>query len=719
MINQGRYEPFPAAPSGNPYARDAMMAGPSNDNSFEMLLAALAPQRQIELAPRLPADILYKYYLSWEQNKRSEIHNAFIASRYYHNKQWTDEEIAQLKLRQQPVTTKNRIKRKVDFLVGVEQRLRRDPKAYPRHPGAEESAPRATACLRFVEDDNKWSSLSSECSSDALIRGIGVQWAGIKIIKGRAEVRKHQVPSDRFFYDPRSTKPDFSDARYLGEHQWLDIDEAVELLPFAEEMIESLASCGKSGDMSLLPQEFAKEHNWIDWVDSTKRRIRLISIWYRHKGRWMFDFIVGSVSLCPEGYDCLSPYWHEDDEPSEAEQGGGQRDHCYRAWSPYVDESGERYGVVRDMISVQDEINKRSSKSLHLLTQHQTMGEKGAIDDIDRMKLEKAKPGGHIEFNPGLNFEFVDTSREVQGNLELLQEAKAEIENLGPNPGLLGRGVEQQSGRAILAQQNSGMTELSPVFERQREWKLSCYRKDWVLLRQFWTSERYVRITSDPQALQFLHVNRFVQDEATGAIRMENAITEMDVDIILDEGPDTITMREELIEAISDRPDIPTEFIIELSNLPEKDMLLRKMQEYKAPPPQLVAMQERMAKLEEWKAASEVDKNVAAANQANAATMKTLAEVGANTATMGLEFPVHYREPNFVDQNRMANAASAQMQAGASEGQGNGQPSPSPQGSAPAPFPDTGQPGVQNPMLMQEPPGPGEAGSLPMGPGVG
>lgn len=705
MYDQQQYS------AGSPWA----MQQPSNEASFEMLAAALAAQQMATmakpLAQRYPAETLYRYYLAWEYNKQREIHSAFVSSRYYHSKQWTEEEVKILRKRKQPVITKNRIKRKVDFLVGVEQRLRRDPKAYPRTPAAEEAAPRATACIRYVEDDNNWPNIASECASDALIRGIGIEWAGIKVIKGRPEVRKHKVPSDRFFYDPRSEAWDFSDARYLGEHQWMDIDEAQEMLPFADEMIETLASTN-AGDLAMLPQEFAKHHNWIDWIDFTRRRLRVISIWYKCKGRWMFDYIVASISLCPQEMDCLSPYWHEDDEGDE-----GQRDHPYRAWSPYIDESNDRYGVVRDMIPVQDEINKRSSKALHLMTQRQTKGEKGAVEDVDAMKREMNSPDGHVEYIPGMAFEVLDQTGQVQGNLELLQEAKAEIENLGPNPGLVGRGVESQSGRAILAQQNSGMTELSPVFERLREWKLRCYRKDWTLMRQFWNGERYVRIASDPQALEFLAVNKIVEDPMTGAIGIENSIAEMDVDIILDEGPDTITMREELIEAISDRPDIPTEFIIELSNLPDKDMLLRKMQEYKAPPPEMIAMQQRMAKLEEWKAASEVDKNNAAANQANAATMKTLAEVGANTATMAMEFPVHYREPNFIDQNRLANAASARMQQQAAVQEQ--------QGSAPnalaggAPPMEGGNPQPQNPLMMQEPPRPGQPGALPLGPGVG
>jgi hypothetical protein len=702
------YQPYSA---GSPWA----MPQPSADASFEMLAAAFMAQQAAAmaqpLAKRYPAETLYRYYLAWEHNKQREIHSAFVASRYYHSKQWSDDEVRILRKRKQPITVKNRIKRKVDFLVGVEQRLRRDPKAYPRTPAAEEAAPRATACIRYVEDDNTWPNIASECASDALIRGAGIQWAGVKIIKGRPEIRKHKVPSDRFFYDPRSEMWDFSDARYLGEHQWMDIDEAIELLPFAADLIENLASTN-AGDLAMLPQEFAKQHNWIDWVDFTRRRIRLISIWYKCKGRWMFDYIVASVSLCPPEMDCLSPYWHEDDDGDE-----GQRDHPYRAWSPYIDESNDRYGVVRDMIPIQDEINKRTSKLLHMLTLRQTIGEKGAVDDVGKMKEELAKPDGHVERNPGLEFDVIDQTPQIQGQFELLQEAKLEIENLGPNPGLIGRGVESQSGRAILAQQNSGMTELSPVFERLREWKLRCYRKDWCLMRQFWNGERYVRITSDPQALEFLAVNKIVEDPTTGAIVMENSIVEMDVDIILDEGPDTITMREELIEAISDRPDIPTEFIIELSNLPDKDMLLRKMQEYKAPPPELVALQEKMAKLEEWLKASEIDKNVAAADKSRADTMAVLAPIGANTATMAMEFPVHYREPSFIDQNRLANAAKAQMQQqAAAQEQSGGAPNAL---SGPTQPVEAGNPQPQNPLMMQEPPQPGQPGSLPLGPGVG
>jgi len=673
-------------------------------------------EQQEQLAPRLPADRLHKMYEAWEHAKDDEIHEQWKASRYYHSKQWTDAEVKELKRRGQPVTTKNRIKRKVDFLVGVEQRLRRDPKAYPRNPNGDQAAHVATASLRHVEDNTNWDAMASAATRDALIRGIGVTWQGVKVVGGKAEVRKHWVPADRFFYDPRSEQFDFSDARYLGEWQWLDIDEAVEMLPFGANKIEELASSGQQeGALSTLPQEFDKDKNWHTWIDYKQRRIRLVLIWYKYRGNWMFDYLVGPISLCDDDYDCKSPYQGED-VPT---------DHPYRAWSPYIDERGDRYGVVRDMIPIQDEINKRTSKMLYMLTVRQFSGEKGAVDDVDKLKREMARPDGYLEFNRGFQFQPVDQSQQTQGQFELLQEAKQEIENLGPNPGLIGRGVESQSGRAILAQQNSGMTELSPVFENMREWKLSVYRKDWLLIRQFWNGERYIRITSDPQAIQFLNINAIRQDPNTGQMGVENAIAEMDVDIILDEGPDTVTMREELVQQLSQLgPEaVSVELMIELSNLPEKEMILRRLQEAKTPPPEVQQMQERLAQLEQAQKAADVDETVAKtdAERADILTkradaIKTLTEAGVPPEIAGREMPGETDDTTFVNRLQMAaqeldRAMQAQNGAQGPQGPQSVQPDPdAPPMANPAQRPPEAFEGgiPQEPQFNQE-------GGLPVG----
>ena len=621
---------------------EEQMAAPPQDGLQYVEGMEPAPE-PMPVADRLPATSLWRMYQAWETAKQAENLEMYESAKYYHGKQYTDAELKELKRRRQPPTVKNRIRRKVDFLVGVEQRLRRDPKAFPRNPNGEAAAPVATSVLRAVQDLTKWPAVASECARDALIRGIGVEWAGItRTRKGQIEIKKNHVKGDRFFYDPRSEDWDFGDAQYLGEASWMDIEQAKEMMPWASEAIEQLGEYA-SGNRSIgaLPQLFDKEKNWTQYVDTQKRRLYVVSIWYRYNGEWMWDYLVGQVSLCPEGMDCLSIYIDENDATT----------HPYKAWSPYVGEDGTRYGMIRDMKPIQDEINKRSSKALHLLTVRQIKYETGSVNDIDKARAELAKPDGMIEINPGKGdaFGVIEQTAQIQGNLELMQEAKAEIENLGPNPGLLGRGVEKQSGRAILAQQNSGMTELSPVFERMREWKLRCYHHDWHLIRKFYTDDRYIRITGDDKAVQHLRINVPVTNEYGEIIGVDNAVAEMDVDIILDEGPDTVTMREELIEALSDRPDIPVEIIIELSSLPDKDAVLKKLAEFKAPPPEVIEMQKRMAQLEELLNAGKVDKQQADTEKVRAETAKVMAETMMPPEAFPHVFPLQYGR-SFLDQ---------------------------------------------------------------------
>ena len=66
--------------------------------------------------------------------------------------------------------------------------------------------------------------------------------------------------------------------------------------------------------------------------------------------------------------------------------------------------------MVRGLISLQDEINKRRSKALHLLSVRQVIAEQGAVPDVDKARREVAKPDGFIEVMPGLKFEIEQTA---------------------------------------------------------------------------------------------------------------------------------------------------------------------------------------------------------------------------------------------------------------------------------------------------------------------
>lgn len=543
-----------------------------------------------------------RWLRAFETNKSRELTEQRQARQYYHDMQWTNEEELGLHKRGQQATVRNRIKRKIDFLVGVEQRLRRDPKAYPRTPQHEHDADVATAALRYACDANRWERVSSAAMHDGLVIGIGLVLVGIRQTRTGLEPELRHVQADRLFYDPRSVEPDFSDARYLGLHLWMDVDEAAERWPDHAERLRSMVDA-TSTSMGL-QHDADREQQWGDFE---QRRVRIVEFWERRGPGWQFCFFTGQVYL--EGGP--SPYLDED----------GQPDCPYIGWSPYVDQRGDRYGMIRTMKSVQDEINYSASKILHRIATDRVYYEEGAVDDIDEFSAQLARPDGKIKITRGewgKAVGVIDQGQKLQGEVERFQLAVNEIENLGPNPGLVGKGqgVDGASGRALLAQRDSGMTELSPVFERHRDWKLRVYRALWQRCRQAWTGEKWIRITDEQDSVQFVGLNQFqmVIDPQTGmpAIGGQNLVAQIDVDIILSEGPDTITMNEELMQTLGNIGEAATgplgRVLIELSNAPNKERLLGILDKATAPDPAIAEMQRRMAQLEEMLKAAQIDK---------------------------------------------------------------------------------------------------------------
>src|SRR5215510_3408159 len=83
-----------------------------------------------------PISRLRQQYMDYLSTKVLEYEEQKVARHYYHGSQWTPEEIRILRTRRQPIVTFNRTNRKIDSIVALVQRLRQDPKAFPRNPQA-------------------------------------------------------------------------------------------------------------------------------------------------------------------------------------------------------------------------------------------------------------------------------------------------------------------------------------------------------------------------------------------------------------------------------------------------------------------------------------------------------------------------------------------------------------------------------------------------------
>ena len=243
---------------------------------------------------------LKEQYYDFLAAKSAEIDEGKESGRYYHGAQWTDKEIKALKRRRQPVITSNRIVRKIDAVVGLVERLKQDPKAYPRTPKSEDGAEIATAVLRYCLDHVQWDGKSPRIARYAAIDG----FAGIEIDlaygdHGDPDIDAHIVYPDTYFYDPRSFDDGFTDVRYHGISKWVDIDQAKELVPDKADELDELVDTGT--DMTI------NSDREVKWINTSAKRIRMIDHWYIQDGKWRWCLYASPLKLM-EGD---SPYFDE------------------------------------------------------------------------------------------------------------------------------------------------------------------------------------------------------------------------------------------------------------------------------------------------------------------------------------------------------------------------------------------------------------------------
>ena len=584
---------------------------------------------------------------------------------YYDHKQLTAEERATLRRRRQPDTVINRIKPKIDYLLGYEASTRTDPRGMPRNPTDEGAAEACTDALRYIGDNADINSKISTVWEQMLIEGFG----GLELTvdpsdDGDAEIGIQLWDWDRLFYDPHSRKLDFSDAAFMGGYVWMDLDDALAEYPEGKEVIEGTVSeQGRDGFSST----YEDRPRWKTWVSGKRRkRIRVVQMYYRKGYDWHYCVFVKGGKLA--GHPV--PFKDKDG-----------RSFCpLLLQSAYVDRENNRYGLVRSMIDVQDEINKRRSKALHLIMMDRTQAEAGAVDDVDAMKAELAKPDGHVVTNPGYELRQLDSTGDIAGNLNLLQEAKNEIELMGPNAAMLGKDGDAPSGRAIQMNQQSGQTEISLLSDRFRHLKRRVYMHMWDLVRQYKTAEWWVRVTDDEDNVEFVGMNRPItyRDEAMKEIesrklppeqaqqmimaleqqygpaldqvaRIENNPTEMVMDIVLTEVPDVANVRQEqfngLIELARAGVVLPPKAYIKMSSLPNKTEILDEMDKgAEDENPEVAAAKKEAYEIEKRKAITEVEKMMAEVAKVQAETARIQAETSGRAVTTEIDINEALRE---------------------------------------------------------------------------
>lgn len=545
------------------------------------MIASQALPEEIDAGDKLAVGDLVKMF---EDSESASYEARQLAERdrdYHDNKQLSDEELAALKKRGQPPYIDNRIKTKVDFLVGLEKQQRIDPQALPRTMAHEEDSTAATQALKYVADQQQYDAKRSACWRNLLIEGVAGMSVSVEAgYNGEPGIVIKRIPWDRLFWDPHSAESDFSDAGYIGTVQWMDMTDARRLYPDSAEILSATVAYTPASDT------YDDKPKYAVWGDSKRQRVRIVQMWLKRDEQWHFvEFTKGGILKAGP-----SPY--VDDKGESA---------CELVFqSAYTDRDNNRYGLVREMILIQDAINKRNSKALHLLNTSQIVMVDGAVADIEKVRREAARPDGVIVVNPiggSLNdsFQFNTRSDLATAHFQMLQEAKASIDLKGPNATQMGEGAtgsNAASGRAILASQQGGMVALGDLLDSLRQMDIRIFREVWARIRQFWTAPKWIRTTDDERNIKWVAMNvdpMQLQMMAAQDPQMGQSISgvvpnvaELDCDIVIADGPDGVTLQFEQWQQLTELakagiPIPPDELIRAAPGLKNKAEILERM----------------------------------------------------------------------------------------------------------------------------------------------
>lgn len=573
---------------------------------------------------------------------------------YKDHKQWSESEIKKLLKRKHAPVVANRIRPKVEGLVGLYILRHTDPKAYPRTQKHEKSAHAITDALRYVADNTDFERTKYDVCDEFFVEGYGGVMVHAVEARGQIEIEISHIPWDRIYFDPHSRDKYFEDARYKGMMVWMSADEIKEKFPDAD--IQEMIDVNEGGDETFDDRP--------RYSDRKRDRYRVALHFFIHKGVWHYCAFSGDYWLIePE----VSPYLDCDGDPV-----------CpIEIVSANIDRDNMRYGEVRGWITMQDEINQRRSKALHLLSQRQTAARKGAISNIQAMKNELSKPDGHVEYlGEKGDFEILSSGDMAQGQVLLHQEAKQELDSVSFNAQLSGeRQMGDLSGRAIDKLQSAGTIELNRQYNYLVGWEKRVYRQVWARIKQFWDQERWIRVTDNQDSLRFVGLNTqitakewmeeqiedeslpmqrrnaieasytFLMQAAQGPspdliqaaqqgdqqalqaviqasqlqpiaqqkleefVAIRNPVPEIDADIIVDQSFDVVNAQQEQFAAILEfaktTQDIDIIELLELSNLRNKDALIEKIEQRRAQAAQqgdsaqMMAAQQAQAKARE------------------------------------------------------------------------------------------------------------------------
>lgn len=613
---------------------------------------------------------------------------------YYDGNQLDASTLDILKERGQPPLITNLIKPSIDTVLGMEAKTRSDWRVRAEDDGI--TSPDASEALSLKLKHAETESRADRACSDAYASQIkaGIGWVEVAREGDpfKCPYRVKAIHRREISWDWRAQEADLSDAKYLIRRRWLDVDAAIAMMPeYANLLRYTLGDWagfdpinpGETGLQRSFDIERDSRMDHDDWRDSVRQRVCLYEIWYRI---WVSGYVLrlpggraievdfnnpkhttailsGMVQVERRTFEKVRLAWYCG--PHFLYDVSSPYKHGNFPYVPFFghreDLTGTPYGLIRSMLSPQDEINARKSKQLWLLNSRRVIADADAVTDHNAARREAARADSYTILNPGRK----PTSRyevSIGGDLAAqqaaaMQDAKQEIaEASGIHKTMMGQQSGATSGLAINSLVEQGLNTLAEINDNYRFARRMVGEMLFSLQLEDFEGKQIPVEIGDGKAKRIIVLNQIVQDPQTGEAVKVNDTSRVRAKVVLDDIPSTPTfklqqqqMMTEIAKALPpELQAVLVPFLVSMSDMPNKteivDLLKQKLgmadeEAQAAAAKAQQAMSEKMEKMQERIAVLEAAEKAATIRLKNAQADKMQAE----TAQIGMT-PAEYTQ---------------------------------------------------------------------------
>ena len=665
---------------------------------------------------------LWRFRLAVERGHREFLDIAQKCDDFLIGKQWDTRDTEALKAAGRPYLTINKILPTLSNIFGAQIQNRTEVVFRPTGLGADAATAEAlTKVWTHIAQENDLPWVRSEVFADGCVRGRGFFDVRLDFTDNiNGVVKISNVNSKNVIIDPDADQYDPATWSEVMVSRWMTID-TIEMLygkKNANLLRDNAAGLFSLGfdQVDLFRERFAGQgplltNSYLGQIDyheggDTRRNLRIIERQYRKlaRAKHFIDTSSGDMFLIPEAWDDdrIAAQIAQSQVPLNVFEKVTKRVRwtvtaanvvLHDAWSPYnnnftivpyfpIFRHGRPLGLVENLLSPQELLNKTSSQSLHVVNTTANSGyvlKAGTLKNMTTAQLaEKGSQTGLVieTVNGPPDIEKIKPNQTPTGLDRLAYQADENIKNIsGVSDAMRGDVREDVAAKAIIAQQQTGQTNLVMANDNLARTDKILARVVLDIVQTYYTEPRLLHITHDDitNTQEQVGVN---QQQPDGTVLNDLTLGRYDVSVATMPARQTMedTAFEQVLAMRKEGVQIPDAELIRNSRLPNRAELIKQMSQPDPTAQQkaqldIQLLQAQIAELQAKTQAlggktmveqARVGVEQAKAQQLSASAQATLATIGGGEADAGAQNDLALRQQELLDKREIETAKLAQ-----------------------------------------------------------